>query len=189
MYHMSSSYAINLKSQFPKEMERICTHFHCTRGVRQGDLLAPLLFCLAEEVLSRVITKLVEEGKLKLILGSRSVKVPSHTLYANDIMVFCKGNLSGLQSLKVLFTHYANKAGQLINPAKSTIYHGSLSQAKIGHIVLLLGFNIGSFPFMYLGVPVFKGKPNRIHLQGISDTVKVKLIAWKASHLFMAGRV
>jgi hypothetical protein len=40
-----------------------------------------------------------------------------------------------------------------------------------------------------LGVPIFKGKPRVIHLQPIADRVKLKLSAWKASLLSIAGRV
>jgi hypothetical protein len=71
-------------------------YFNCTRGVRQGDPLSPLLFCLAEDVLSRQISKLVVEGKINPIKGTRNVHVPSHSFYADDLMIFCKGNLNGL---------------------------------------------------------------------------------------------
>jgi hypothetical protein len=64
--------------------------FNCSRGVRQGDPLSPLLFCLAEEVISRSITQLVRHGKLTLIKGSRHMDIPSHILYADDIMLFCR---------------------------------------------------------------------------------------------------
>jgi len=39
-------------------------YFKCARGVMQGDPLSPLLFCLEEEVLSRGILKLVDDGKV-----------------------------------------------------------------------------------------------------------------------------
>jgi len=66
--------------------------FTCNRGVRQGDPLSPLLFCLAEDVLSRGIRKLVNGGKVNLIKATRNVTIPSHSFYADDIMVYCKGN-------------------------------------------------------------------------------------------------
>jgi hypothetical protein len=67
-------------------------YFDCARGVRQGDPLSPLLFGLAEEVLSRGLSNLVEEGKLKPLQGTRSINIPSHILYADDVMLFCKGS-------------------------------------------------------------------------------------------------
>jgi hypothetical protein len=164
-------------------------YFNCSRGVRQGDPLSPLLFCIAEDVLSRSITKLVSDGKLDLIKGTRHSKVPSHTFYADDLMVFCKGKIAGLKALKDLFTSYAQQSGQVINTSKSTIYSGSITQGRLNIIVNLLNFNLGSLPFNYLGVPLFKGKPKSIWLQPIADKIKSKLSSWKASLLTMAGRL
>jgi hypothetical protein len=164
-------------------------YFNCSRGVRQGDPLSPLLFCLAEDVLSRSISKLVSDGKLYLIKGTRNFMVPSHSFYANDLMIFCKGTLSGLKALKELFIAYALESRQVINTSKSTIYSGSISHGRLNLIVQLLNFNIGSLPFNYLGVPIFKGKPKASYLQPIADKIILKLSAWKVSLLSIAGRV
>lgn len=92
--------------------------FNYSRGVRQGDPLSPLLFCIAEDVLSRGISKLVMDGKLNLIKGTRKIQVPSHSFYADDLMVYCKGNISGLEHLKDLFKKYALDSGQMVSTSK-----------------------------------------------------------------------
>jgi len=55
--------------------------------------VSPLLFCSAEEVLSRIISKLVNDGKIDLIKGTRNFRIPSHSFYADDLMIYCKGKL------------------------------------------------------------------------------------------------
>ncbi|MCH80985.1 RNA-directed DNA polymerase (Reverse transcriptase), partial [Trifolium medium] len=70
------------------------------------------------------------------------------------------GKFSGLQALKLLFVNYANCSG----------------------------FNVGSLPFNYLGVPVFKGRPKASYFLPLTDRIKDKLSAWKASLLSIAGR-
>jgi hypothetical protein len=78
-------------------------------------------------------------------------------------MVFCKGK----------------------NDAKSTIFYGSISNAKPMNIISLIGFGIGSLPFTYLGVLIFRGKPKVVHLLPIADKIKTKLSIWKASSLYI----
>ncbi|XP_058775629.1 uncharacterized protein LOC131649906 [Vicia villosa] len=163
-------------------------YFRCTRGVRQGDPLSPLLFCLAEEVLSRQISKLVEDNKLSLMQGSRGVNFPSHCFYADDIMIFCTSRKSNLQNLKNLFVSYSNCSGQFVSQSKSTIFCGAMVRSRQLELAQFIGFPLGSLPFLYLGIPIFRGKPKRIHFQHLVDKIKNKLANWKAVLLSFAGR-
>jgi len=164
-------------------------YFNCTRGVRQGDPLSPLLFCLAGDVLSRSISKLVLDGKEERIKGTRNSFLPSHSFHADDLMIYCKGRSSIIIALTDIFNRYALSSGQIINTNKSSIFSSSISQSRLAQIVDLLHFNIGSLPFNYLGFPVFKGKPKVCHLQPITDKIKLMLSNWKVSLLSMVGRV
>ncbi|MCH81156.1 ribonuclease H protein [Trifolium medium] len=104
-------------------------------------------------------------------------------------MLFCKGSASNIQALSSLFVKYGKAFGQFVNPQKSSIFPGSIPHSRLANIAISLGFQIGSLPFTYLRVPIFKGKPKKCHLQPLADKVKLKLVSWKASLLTLAGRV
>lgn len=114
-------------------------------GVREGDPLSPLLFCIDEGVLSKGILKLVEQGNLEMIKGTGDLHVPSHTLYPDEIMIFCKGKVSCIQALETLFTRYALLSSQVINSAKSTVYAGSMSNVRLDDIVIRLYKGLHAF--------------------------------------------
>ncbi|KAL6123654.1 hypothetical protein ACLB2K_076173 [Fragaria x ananassa] len=94
---------------------RTVGYFSCERGVRQGDPLSPLLFCLAEEALSRGISLLVSSGQLQHISSPRNTLAPSHVLFADDVIVFCRGNRRNLSRIMRFFDEYGRVSGQVIN--------------------------------------------------------------------------
>ncbi|MCI28434.1 RNA-directed DNA polymerase (Reverse transcriptase), partial [Trifolium medium] len=107
-------------------------------------------------------------------------------MYADDIMIFFKGKFINIEALQLLFQRYALNSGQFVSPSKSTVFAGSISSTRLHSIAVKLGFGIGSLPFLYLGVPIFKGKPKTRYLRPVADRVRLKLSAWKASLLSIA---
>lgn len=69
--------------------------FPSSRGLRQGDLLSPLLFILLMKVLSMMITKTVKVGRMSGFkvegrsCGSLNI---SHLLFVDDNIIFCDAN-------------------------------------------------------------------------------------------------
>lgn len=67
--------------------------FICTRGVRQWDPLSQLVFCIAKENLSCSLIFFFTNDSIPLLSIGRGVNIPSHLLYADDILIFfCKGS-------------------------------------------------------------------------------------------------
>ncbi|XP_019425141.1 PREDICTED: uncharacterized protein LOC109334024 [Lupinus angustifolius] len=144
------------------------------KAILHSARLSILINGHSADVLSRGISKLRLDNRLSTISGPKSIHTTSHVLYADDILIFCKGVKMELMSLKKLVMVYAQASGQEINIAKCKFYAGNFSARKKDLIASWLGFHAGSIPFNYLGVPLFKGRPKRIHLQPIADRILKK---------------
>ncbi|KAK9943242.1 hypothetical protein M0R45_008856 [Rubus argutus] len=164
-------------------------YFTCSRGVRQGDPLSPLLFCLAEEVLSRGLSLLVNNSKLKRIAALRTTSPPTHVLFADDVMVFIQGNARYLRVLMRFMEEYACNSSQEVNKDKSFLFLGKFTVPWQHNIQSILGIKVGTLPFTYLGVPIFRGRPKSVYFLTIIDNVRSKLSAWKGLQLSQAGRL
>ena len=160
----------------------------CSHGVRQGDPLSPLLFCLAEAVLSRAISDSAVRGRLTPMSYCRGPSFPTHVLYADDIMIFFTGLKSNIRELLSIFNKYSEVSGQIVNNTKSRFFTGSMTVTRKNMIANLLGFSVGLVPFLYLGCPIFVGKPKVSHFRMITDKIKNKLATWKGTIISIMGR-
>lgn len=46
------------------------------------------------------------------------------------------------------------------------------------------GIQLGSFPIVYLVMPLFKGSSHRVHLQGVANSILVKFDRWRGQTSF-----
>jgi len=162
--------------------------FPYSRGVRQGDPLFPLLFCLAEEVLSRCLSKLVNDKKILHMASSQGFLIRSHILYADDIF-FCRVDNKSLRNLSIFLKTYGDFSGQYVNNSNSSFFTMNNSARFVTKIQRILSCSHGCLPFTYLGVSIFVGAPRGRFLQPLDDKVKLKLASWKGKSLSMMGRV
>ncbi|XP_026434585.1 uncharacterized protein LOC113332125 [Papaver somniferum] len=103
--------------------------FDVGRGLRHGDPLYPILFVIAEEVLSRNIARMVHEGLLKTMVNRGGCQ-PSHPMFVDDTFIFCNGHKRTLDNLMGLLTRYQAAYGQTVNRAKSKCFIGGVTKDR-----------------------------------------------------------
>jgi len=85
--------------------------FPCSKGVRQGDPFSLLLFCLANEVLSRGISKLVNDNNILIWLVRRVMSLPIIFYMLMTYLFLCRANNKSLRNLSVFLKLYGHFLG------------------------------------------------------------------------------
>ena len=130
--------------------------FNSTRGLRQGDPLAPYLFVLGMEAFYLVIDKAMSARylsgyKFRGRKGSKG-KV-THLLFAYDTLVFCKDSEDQMVYLNWILAWFEALSGLRINLEKSCLLLvGRVENSE--NLAAELGCKIGSLPTVYLGLPI-----------------------------------
>ncbi|XP_058761337.1 uncharacterized protein LOC131634729 [Vicia villosa] len=90
-------------------------------------------------------------------------------------MVFCRGDSKSVKAISDLLKDYGSYSGQHCNCTKSLIYAGGMSQERHKYLADIIGFSRAVPPFIYLGVPIFVGRPKA----GNTEKKNIVTVAWK----------
>jgi hypothetical protein len=82
-------------------------NFSPSRGLRQGDPLSSFLFILGSEALFKIIFKEENLGNLHGIRIARRSPVVSHLLFADDLIIFSKANISKVRVIQDCLSTYS----------------------------------------------------------------------------------
>ena len=93
--------------------------FHCKRGVRQGDPLSPLLFVLATDFIQTILNRARINHLLSLPVTLPSDEDFPILQYADDTLIFMKGDINELNNLKDILSSFAESTSLGVNFDKS----------------------------------------------------------------------
>ncbi|WOL00196.1 hypothetical protein Cni_G08909 [Canna indica] len=161
--------------------------FMSRKGIGQGDPLSPYLFIILEQRLTELIKQAVREKKIDCYnLEGNSI---SHTLFADDIVFFIKGNMKSCKNLMQVLKLYCNITGQKVNIQKSEVFFPKHIKRQNKQMVeRILNFKVGTFPMKYLGTYISPRRLEKKYQMKLVQRAKEKVNSWTGSMLSQAGK-
>lgn len=162
--------------------------FKGKRGLRQGDPLSPYLFTLCLEMLSRTLKKATESADINFHPKCGPLGI-THIAYADDLLLLSRGDVLSVGILMDSLHAFGNTAGLISNVQKSNVYLAGVSDNVKLQILQITGFQVGSLPFKYLGIPMYSIKLKLSDYGSLLDRLSNKIKSWPRNTLSYAGRL
>lgn len=159
-------------------------YFEGKRGLRQGDPMSPLLFVLVMEYFSRLLSKMSELPDFRFHPMYKKLKL-THLIFADDLMIFCKGQLSSVKRVMEALDHFSATTGLIANLEKSSLFMDGMNAATSTSLLEYAGFSLGEFPIRY---PGYK-KWNKIECHQLNEKITARIKTIFTRHLSYAGRL
>jgi hypothetical protein len=137
-----------------------------------------ILISRAKEVdhIRGVIPHLVYEGLLVL-------------QYADDTVIFMDNDLEKAKNIKLLLCAFEQLSGFKINFYKSELFCYEAAKTNQFEYAQIFGCDLSSFPFRYLGIPMYHRKLMNKDWKHVEERFQKKLNCWRSKMLSVGGRL
>jgi hypothetical protein len=147
--------------------------FKCSRGVRQGDPLSPLLFVLAADTLQSMVNHAMRENSLHRPLALQCSSSFPIVQYADDTLVHA--DVHQLIHLKDLLQRFGEATGLRVNYDKSNLIPINIPDDRVSLYTSALNCQLGNLPFLYLGLPLSISKPPKEYFMPLIMCIQRRL--------------
>lgn len=154
---------------------------HPKGGLRKSDPLSPLIFTPCKKYFSIAMQTVGEYPNFKFHFRCKSLKI-NHICFVDVLLMFSKRDKDMIQLMLEGFQVFTDTIGLVVNPQKSSIYYCGVTEHQLHEIIEISGFNLGSLPFKYLGVPL---SPCKFR----ASNVMLLLIRWLEESWLVAPRI
>ncbi|KAJ9556097.1 hypothetical protein OSB04_010711 [Centaurea solstitialis] len=133
-------------------------------------------------------SRIAQDNKFSFHKGCESLAI-SHLCFADDLMVFSKGNVDSVKVLKEVLSDLAVLSGLKPNIGKSSVYFANVHPDTVREILHILPFQPGNLPFRYLGVPLSAKRLVVSDFAILIAKIRSRILNWKSKSLSFGGRL
>lgn len=141
----------------------------------------PLLFVLVMKYLSRSL-KCMSLPDFLFHPMCKQLKF-THLIFGDDLMIFCKGNLSLVWRIIEALSHFSKVIGLVANMDKSSIFMAR------EQLLLKTGFTLGRLPISYLGLPLSPKEWSKMECHQLIEKITQRITTVYSKKLSYADRL
>lgn len=138
--------------------------------------------------MTSILNKQTENSSFKFHYQAKSLSI-SHLIFADDVMLFSHGDQSSIDLLLEGVNKFAAISGLYTNRAKSSCFFSNVDPAICDHVIDSSGFQLGTLPIKYLGLPLITTKLSYRDCTPLIMRLTSKIETWVNALLNQAGRL